>query len=113
MKTKIDFKYFEMRLQRRLRELNDNLDQITNSLQELEERKFTESAEDWASQSDRLNIYKQLEQATRTEIEKILQAIYRINTRSFGTCTQCEGPIVKERLEVLPYTSICVECATG
>jgi DnaK suppressor protein len=47
------------------------------------------------------------------EREKLLQiedAIKRIDEGSYGTCEECESPIPKERLLIMPFARLCVSC---
>jgi RNA polymerase-binding transcription factor DksA len=44
-------------------------------------------------------------------LEQISAALNRIDDGTFGRCLECGRPIPTERLEVLPYTPYCVECA--
>jgi RNA polymerase-binding transcription factor DksA len=38
-------------------------------------------------------------------------ALDRIESGTFGQCVSCSQPIAKPRLEALPYTGYCIECA--
>ncbi len=45
--------------------------------------------------------------------EKLLQiedAIKRIDDGTYGTCVECESPIPKERLVIMPFARLCVNC---
>ena len=44
-------------------------------------------------------------------LELIESALERIEDGVYGVCTECEGKIPKQRLNVLPYTPHCVKCA--
>lgn len=48
------------------------------------------------------------EQAT---LEQINDALLRIHAGTFGRCEECNTPIAKPRLQALPYTRHCIECA--
>jgi RNA polymerase-binding protein DksA len=37
-------------------------------------------------------------------------ALARIESGSFGTCTNCGKPIAEERLEARPWASLCIDC---
>jgi DnaK suppressor protein len=41
-------------------------------------------------------------------IEKVRRALGRIDDGSFGRCEACDGPIEAERLDALPYTTLCL-----
>jgi len=45
------------------------------------------------------------------EITQITHALERIEEGSYGECEDCGGMISEQRLEVVPYTSQCIECA--
>ena len=42
---------------------------------------------------------------------QIHDALGRIEDGSFGKCEECGHPIAKPRLQALPYTKHCIECA--
>ncbi|CAN5699242.1 hypothetical protein BH23GEM10_BH23GEM10_08610 [soil metagenome] len=45
------------------------------------------------------------------EIDEALRRLYK-EPDSFGTCAKCGGAISMERLELLPWTQHCAECAS-
>lgn len=44
-------------------------------------------------------------------LEQIQDALSRIEAGTYGRCQECGGPIAKPRLQALPYTRHCIECA--
>lgn len=44
-------------------------------------------------------------------LEQIVQALARVDEGSYGVCQECGKDIGSERLQVIPYTPHCVECA--
>lgn len=44
-------------------------------------------------------------------IKKVEDAISRINKDNYGVCKNCDKEIDEERLEIVPETSLCIECA--
>ena len=46
-------------------------------------------------------------------LDKIDQALKRIEDGSFGICESCEEPISVKRLEARPETTLCIRCITG
>jgi len=44
-------------------------------------------------------------------LEQIAEALKRIDQGDFGRCEECTGPIPSARLQALPFTRHCVECA--
>ena len=47
------------------------------------------------------------EQATLREIDEALE---RIDSKKFGKCMACDGPIPKARLKAKPHATHCIEC---
>ena len=45
------------------------------------------------------------------EIEALQAAIERVEQGTYGRCDQCGASIDPERLEVLPTTTLCANCA--
>ena len=42
----------------------------------------------------------------------IEMALERVESGTYGTCLECEGPIPKTRLNAIPHASLCVKCAS-
>lgn len=51
-----------------------------------------------------------LREADRIELEAIDDALLRIENGKYGYCDTCGKEIPVERLEVIPYTTICKDC---
>lgn len=50
-------------------------------------------------------------QARHDILENVNAALRRLDEGTFGVCQHCGKEIARERLEALPYTPYCVECA--
>jgi len=44
-------------------------------------------------------------------LDQIHDALARLDAGTYGRCEECEGSIGKPRLQALPYTRHCIECA--
>ncbi len=44
-------------------------------------------------------------------LDEIAAALDRVDQKTFGRCEQCQKEIPRARLQALPYTRYCVECA--
>mgnify|MGYP000583728073 CR=1 FL=1 len=53
-----------------------------------------------------------LDELERNELKKINSALVRIEHGTFGTCAACGDEIESERLNAIPYASICINCAS-
>lgn len=47
----------------------------------------------------------------RVTLEEIQEALGRIESGTFGRCLECNAAIPKPRLQALPYTRHCIQCA--
>ena len=94
-----------------LEELNLRLDRITKNVRHSDvplEKDFAEQA----SQNENNEVMDYLGNSARTEIEMINQALARIDNGQYGICQVCGEPISKERLEAVPYSNMCINCAS-
>lgn len=64
-----------------------------------------------AQQAENDEVLEGLEAQTREEIEQIRAALGRIDSGDYGTCVTCGEDIADGRLEALPFTAVCIECA--
>ncbi len=53
-----------------------------------------------------------LMQNEEAALEAIAEALERVKDGTFGLCVECNKPIPKMRLEAIPYTPVCIGCAT-
>jgi RNA polymerase-binding transcription factor DksA len=44
-------------------------------------------------------------------LELVNEALNRLNHGKYGRCEECKEPISKPRLQALPYTRHCIQCA--
>jgi len=52
-----------------------------------------------------------LEENSEHVLEEIKAALRRIEEGTFGICTNCGKQIAEERLEALPWATLCIGCA--
>lgn len=52
-----------------------------------------------------------LEENSEQVLGEIDAALRRIDEGTYGICTNCGKPIPEERLEALPWASLCIDCA--
>jgi RNA polymerase-binding protein DksA len=51
-----------------------------------------------------------LEENSEHVLAEIDSALKRIEEGTYGTCTNCDRPIPVERLEALPWATLCIDC---
>ena len=55
-------------------------------------------------------IYK-LNESAKSELAQIKKALEKIENNEYGVCSECGNPIPAERLEAVPFTNFCKDCA--
>ena len=94
-------------LEARLAYLNGKLLEIEHDLDQEPTRDF----EDYATEHEDDEVLERLGTAGQQEIRAIKAALDRIARGEYGICRKCRADILPARLDVLPYTPICKECA--
>ena len=46
-------------------------------------------------------------------LRRIVLALQRIESGTYGYCLQCDEPIMFARLQAQPFTSLCLECQSA
>jgi DnaK suppressor protein len=94
--------------------------QISDYEREIEEARMTESSSDRSpdpgnaeASSMKLEYAKELsiEQNTIDLLGKVERALLRVEAGEYGLCESCGKSIPIERLDILPYSTLCVDCA--
>lgn len=99
---------------RKLEERRDRLmrlrDQQRREREGLQEQ-VGQDAGDKAVREEGLDLLDQLDEGEREELRMIDSALMRVQSGSYGTCIECGEEIAPERLQALPYTPRCIDCA--
>jgi len=66
---------------------------------------------DLSSDSYEQEVSTQLLENERGMLLEIAEALERVDQGTYGTCENCQKPIVSERLKALPYARYCIDCA--
>jgi DnaK suppressor protein len=102
------FKHFSKLLHSQLDELIEEalktVDGMTNS-----KDTFPDPTDRAALETDR-NFLLRIRDRERKLIEKIKEALERIDNGTFGICEVCGKDIGEERLEARPVTTLCIDC---
>lgn len=67
--------------------------------------------EDLATERESDEVLEELGQSGHLEMAMIRAALARVEAGNYGVCTKCGAEIGRERLDVLPYTPFCRDCA--
>jgi DnaK suppressor protein len=94
----------------KLTELRSHLDQLRG------EMVVEDEVDDEATHAFRIHnrefVMATMERETRN-ISEIEQALERIANDEYGACVTCETAIPENRLQAIPWTRLCVDCAGG
>jgi RNA polymerase-binding protein DksA len=52
-----------------------------------------------------------LRDRSRAELQRIENALRKLDGGTYGTCESCGNPIAAERLEAIPWAPLCIDCA--
>ena len=91
----------------RLAELDERLHRIESELEEQPDPDW----DDMAIEREGDEVMQQLGLSGQGEILRIRAALKRLREGSYGLCTRCDDIITAERLDVLPDTPLCKNCA--
>lgn len=91
----------------RLAELDQRLLQIESELDEPNSKDW----EELAVEREGDEVLEQLGQSGQIEIARIRAALQRLRDGIYGDCARCGDEISEERLETLPDTPLCRNCA--
>lgn len=103
-----DLEYFKLKLTA----LKDDMTQRINAIDK--DIKHEEMSSNWTEQAtERENdeVLESLGNVSEEELSMINIALKRINSGDYFHCSNCSEDIPQQRLELLPFTSLCVSCA--
>jgi DnaK suppressor protein len=76
-----------------------------------EEENFPDPSDRASLETDR-NFLLRVKDRERKLINKVNEAIKRIDDSTYGTCERCSEKISEKRLEARPVTTFCIDCKT-
>ena len=97
------------------RSLETRLSQLCVRVSKIESDLRAPTSQDWqerASELENDEVLERLNETERREVEEIRAALVRIREGKYMICSRCGDQIAPARMEALPYTSMCISCAT-
>jgi DnaK suppressor protein len=101
---------FRQVLQEQMDELLRGADKTVSEMTD-EKTNFPDPTDRASLESDR-NFELRIRDRERKLINKIREAMERIDAGEFGICEECGEEIGKARLMARPVTTLCIECKT-
>ena len=99
---------FRKGLEQRLAALLERAEVIEDDLRQPLDADFSEQAIDLADDE----ALEGVDEVLRHEIAQIRHALKRIESGTYGTCSQCGKDISKGRLKARPIATRCIDCAS-
>ena len=85
----------------------DAIEVETHHKEEPVEKDFAEQA----TQSENDDVLAALDDEAQHMVMHIDAALYRVDQGTYGICKACSEPIANERLQAIPFASLCIGCA--
>ena len=101
---------FKALLQQQMNELLQDAGKTVSEMT-VENSNFPDPTDRASLESDR-NFELRIRDRERKLINKIREALERIDDDVFGLCESCEEEIGTERLRARPVTTLCIDCKT-
>ena len=93
-----------------LEELDERLTTITQHVRHTD-NDIEKDSEEQVTQNENNEVEDYLGNSARREIKAIKEAIARIDRGDYHLCQTCGDEIHPDRLKVIPYCDICIQCA--
>ena len=103
-----EYKEIVEKLNLKKQELEERLDRVESSLRKTHAKDWSEQAQERENEE----VVEKLDENIRIELNQVNEALSRVEKNEYGICEVCDGPIRAERLEALPYTDRCFNCAS-
>lgn len=98
-------------LNKRLTELLNEAGKTVSGMSMSEEENFPDPSDRASLETDR-NFLLRVKDRERRLINKVNEAIKRIDDGTYGICERCGEGISEKRLEARPVTTFCIDCKT-
>ena len=97
----------EKKLKKLKKELKARLAEIKETLTGTRSKDWEEAAVEAENDEVLEGIYKE----ASSELAQVKFALKRIKQNEYGECAECGAEINKKRLKIMPYTTLCIQCA--
>lgn len=101
-------------LQDRKTELEARRAELMLRINEVEQELESHDSKDWedlATEREGDEVLEQMGLSASAEIIKIDAALRRVESGDYGVCVRCGAEISQKRLDMLPFTPFCRNCA--
>lgn len=97
-------------LKKQRAEILERLNKVENHLRHTD-KPLDDDFSEQATERENDQVLQALDGNMRNEIMQIDHAIARLEAGNYGFCEYCRQEIPQKRLDILPFTNVCVNCA--
>lgn len=101
-------------VEERREQLEDRLRELDARMHEIEDELESHHSPDWqelAIEREEDEVLEQMGTSSQKEVTAIRHALHRMDEGEYGYCVRCGNRISEERLDLLPHTPFCKDCA--
>ncbi|MCP3971619.1 MAG: TraR/DksA family transcriptional regulator [Rhodobacteraceae bacterium] len=101
-------------IEERRKALTDRMAELESRLHDVQDELDSHQSKDWeelATEREEDEVLEGLGSSGQAEIRMIQAALQRMDEEEYGFCVKCGEEILPERLDVVPYTPFCRNCA--
>lgn len=106
---KSKYKEIQKKLLERRSEIHSRIEKIRKNYAS----PLSKDSEERAVELENAAVLKSLFRESSEEVKKINKSLELIDRDEYGICVTCGMPIPVKRLEVMPYASCCIKCASS
>ena len=103
-------KYFHKKLDEKRHQLVNVVQKTESYGREVDSEVEAMDIADKASSSYTKELMFSKSDTDRQLLQAVVDALSRIDDRSFGDCTNCGEAVDRKRLEAVPWTPLCLSC---
>ncbi len=87
------------------------LSKLLEKIEKSARRKLDKDPEQQAIDRENEEVLTSLDDSLNEEFTQIEKALSRMDANSYGACENCGKEISLNRLEAVPHTNLCINCA--
>jgi len=103
----IDIQATRRRLEARRDELFKRTGKIQRDLRQLRDQ----DSQERVTETENDEVLEGLDEVERVQLARLRHALERLEAGTYEQCERCGGTIPAARLEAVPETALCTECA--
>ena len=102
-------KHFQSLLENIRTEIVGDVEKAHRNIKSNEVEPMADISDDAASSYGR-KLQGDLEEHEWVKLKQVEAALKKVGDGEYGICEQCRQEILKNRLEIMPYTEFCIQC---